>query len=138
MTSWNDISAAIVSIIQAECPKVRNVYDFSKNLPAGYPAVTVSPSEHTGEFLDTTRNRRSFVFSIMCLQERLKVGEGEAERILRNLVDQIITVFDSANHTTLNNTCIFVRPIPSKWGYFKAPDVDVRVAEVLLEAVTAE
>lgn len=130
--------SAIVSILQSNITTANVVYNFVERNPSGYPTITVEYYDGTGEFADTGRNRRSRIYRITCSQERVKVGANDAERILGTLIDQIIGVFDDRANITLNNTCDFAYPIPGKWGYIQAPDIDVRTAEILLETVTLE
>lgn len=132
--SYSTIKPQIKSILETSVTKARVVYDYAEPNPSGYPAITVENYDGDGQFIDTGRNRRKYIFRITVMQERIKVGASEAERITGALVDQIISTFDDRTNITLNNTVIFANPIPSKWGYIQAPDVDVRTAEILLEA----
>lgn len=134
---FGTIKTEIVNIINTST-KVRNVYNYEEVKPAGYPAITVTNYDGAGEFADTQRNRRFFTFSIKCYQERLEVGASEAERIMTNLVDELIGIFDNPTNYNLNNTCVFAQPIPSKWGYLQVPDADVRTAEILIAAIAVQ
>jgi hypothetical protein len=138
MSSYTTQKAAIVSILQTNITTAREVNNYAKRNPAGYPAINVENFDGSGAFADTGRNRRKRIYRITCMQERLKVGTSEAERILAAMVDQIITTFDNRANLNLNNTADFAYPIPSKWGYIQAPDIDVRTAEILLEADSLE
>lgn len=138
MSSYATQKAAIVSILQSNITTANVVYSYVETNPTGYPAIMVEFYDGQGEFADTGRNRRSRFYRITCMQERVKVGARESERILGSLVDQVISVFDNRANITLNNSCDFAYPIPSKWGYIQAPDIDVRTAEIILEAVTLE
>lgn len=135
MATYTNIGNQIVSILQANITDANVVYNYTERNPAGYPAIMVEAYDGSAEFADTSRNRREYVFRITCMQERVAVGASEAERILRAMIDQIISVFDSRTNLNLNNSCDFATPIPSKWGYINAPDIDVRTAEILLVAV---
>jgi hypothetical protein len=126
--------AAIVSILQANITDANVIYNYVETNPSGYPAINVEFYDGTGEFADTGRNRRKRIYRITCMQERVNVGASEAERILGAMQDQILSVFDNRTNITLNNTCDFAYPVPSKWGYIQAPDIDVRTVEILLEA----
>jgi hypothetical protein len=136
--NYTNQKAAIVSIIRTNITEAKVVYNFTERNPSGYPAVMVEFYDGSGEFADTGRNRRKRIYRIICMQERVNVGASEAERILGNLVDHLISVFDDRNNLNLTNTCNFAFPIPSKWGYIQAPDVDIRTAEVLIEADSIE
>lgn len=134
--SYVNISAAIVSILQANVPKLRHVYDYERLQPEGYPCATVTPDDGEAEFADTSRNKRTYIFSIKIKQERVQQNEEESERIMRELVDQAIATFDDRDNISLSNTVIFAQPVPSKWTYEDAPDSTVRVAEILLRGTT--
>lgn len=134
---FSDIKAGIITIINNSV-KVKAVYNYEEVKPSGYPCITVTAADGDGEFADTSRNRREFIFSIKCYQERIEVGASEAERILINLIDELLGIFDSSANYNLNNTVIFAKPIPSKWGYLNVPDADVRTAEILIVGVAVQ
>lgn len=136
--NYTNQKAAIVAILRANITKAKEVNDYAKRNPAGYPAINVESYDGSGVFADTGRNRRKRIYRIVCMQERIKVNASEAERIITSLVDQIITVFDDRANLNLNNTADFAYPIPGKFGYIQAPDIDVRTAEILIEADTLE
>ena len=136
MGTYANIGTQIKSIIQTNITMAQSVYDYVERNPTGYPSISIEAFDGNGEFADTTRNRRSHIFRIIVTQERVKVGASEAERITKAVVDQIIATFDDRTNLNLNNSCDFAYPIPSKWGYINAPDVDIRSAEILLEAVS--
>lgn len=135
MATYTVIGENIATILRTNITKAKVVYNYTETNPSGYPAINVEAYDGNGEFADTTRNRREFIFRITVMQERVKVKPAEAERITRSLVDQIIQTFDDRTNLTLGNSCDFAYPIPSKWGYINAPDIDVRTAEILLVAV---
>jgi hypothetical protein len=134
---YNDIKAGIITVLQATT-KVKQIYNFEQIQPAGYPTINVFPTDGDAQFLDTSRVRRQFMFTCQLLQERLEVGPSEAERIMTSLVDQVISIFDDATNTTLNNTVIFCHPVKNKWGYLNVPDADVRSCEITLIAEVAQ
>ena len=138
MGTYANIGTQIESIINTNITNVNYVYNYVETNPGGYPSISIEAFDGNGEFLNTGQNRRSFMFRIICSQERVKVGPSEAERILRNLVDQILATFDDRANLNLNNSCNYAFPIPSKWGYLQAPDIDVRSAEIILEAVDVQ
>lgn len=135
MGTFVNIGNQIQSIVQAGVSKNNYVYNYAESNPGGYPAITIEAFDGSGTFLDTGRNRRSYIFRIICLQERIIVGAENAEQILRALEDEILALFDSRVNLTLNNSVNFAYPMPSKWGYIQAPDIDIRSVEIILEAV---
>ena len=138
MGTYANIGTQIESIINTNITNVNYVYDYVETNPGGYPSISIEAFDGKGEFLNTSQNRRSFMFRIICSQERVKVGASEAERILRNLVDQVLATFDDRANLNLNNSCNYAFPVPSKWGYLQSPDIDVRSAEVIIEAVAVQ
>lgn len=138
MSTFTLQKAAIITILKANISTAKEVNDHVKRNPTGYPSIDVEFYDGNGVFADTGRNRRKRYYRITCKQERVKVTPSEAERILGNMVDQIITTFDSRTNLSLNNTCNFAYPIPSKWGYIQAPDIDIRTATIIIEADTLE
>jgi len=138
MSTYTSQKTAIVAILQANITTAKAIYSYAERNPSGYPAINVESYDGSGVFADTGRNRRKRIYRITVMQERVKVGASEAERILNALVDQVISTFDNRANISLNNTADFAYPIPSKFGYIQAPDIDVRTAEVLIEADTLE
>lgn len=138
MSTYAAQKAAIVAILRANITKAKVVYDYTERNPSGYPCIMVENFDGSGAFADTSRNRRKRYYRITCMQERVKVGASEAERILTAMIDQMIGVFDSRTNLDLTNTADFAYPMPSKWGYIQAPDIDVRTAEIIIEADTLE
>lgn len=129
------ISDQIVAILNG-VSEIKYVYDYEEAEPSGYPCATVTPADQNASFADTSRNERHYIFSIKVKQERTSQGANKSENIMRGLVDSLVSTFD-ANYN-LNNACNFAHPIPSRWFYQSAPDVDVRVAEIILEAIVVQ
>lgn len=113
--------------------RAENVFDYAKPILGGYPAVTITAADGGGEFADSTRTRRRFVFSIKVMVNRLN-QESKAERVMRETVDELIAMFEADPY--LNN-CLrgrgFARPVPSRWGYNQSDNIDIRMAEFLLD-----
>lgn len=137
MSNYVSLSAAIKAKIQTSTTiDSAYVYDYAISKPGGYPAVTIVPSEMQAHFADTGRNERHWFFDVKVYQERIRAGEDAAERILRQTVDELITLFDA--DMTLGGACAFCRPIPARWAFVQAPDVDTRVASIMLECVAIQ
>lgn len=150
---WEQLEAAIIGLINNQVAvNPQWIYNYEPTKPAGYPAIAVVPADGTGVFADTQRNRRSYIFTVKVYQERQSIGsqdptlvpQQEAERVMRALVDSIIQVFDLyANYALAGSNLnvpglVFVKPIPSTWGYINSPDVDIRIANIRLEAVVVQ
>lgn len=132
---WQELSTGIKAIV-VQCTKIDSayVYEYAKNNINGYPAVTITPSDGDGDFADTRRNKRTYTFSVRVHQERTKAGDEKSERIMREIVDDLIELFD-ANYY-LDGARLqgrgFARPIPSTWAFVQTEQSDVRVAEILI------
>lgn len=142
---WDTLSSAIKTVILgADLIDSNRVFEYAKTQMDNYPCITITPSDVADpNFADTARNQRTYVFSIRVFQERLEIKgatagqlpEEAAERIMRQLVDNLISLFDADAY--LGNTLAgrgFCRPIPSRWGYV-GEQVNTRSAEILLECV---
>lgn len=143
---WDELSGGVINLLNTLSTVDHNVaiFDYAMtNIPA-YPAITVTPSDNTAQYADTRRNERSYIFSIKCYQERVKAGEQLSELIVRQLVDSAITLFDAnplldqVNGFGRLNGRGYCRPIPSVWKYIQSEQVDVRMAEILLECVVIQ
>ena len=147
---YGNIKAAIQEVInQATALNPEWVYLYEPTLPGGFPAVSITAFSGDGVFADTQRNKRNYILRIRCYQERQTVGsqqsglptQEEAERILTALVDQLIAVFDNFPNYNLDNqvqNLVYVKPVPSDWGYAAAPNVDMRIADIKLNAVVVQ
>lgn len=134
---YADVKAGIVTALQ-QATNAKQVYNYEEVKPAGYPAITVTPSQGEGSFLDTMRVRRDFTFSVKVYQERVEVGASEAERIMTALVDQCLALFENSSNTTLSNTVVFTKPPKERWGYQPVPDADVRMCDITIVAEAAQ
>ncbi len=138
---WNELSAAIVAKVQtsAEVDSAA-VYDYGKSKMTHYPSITVTPSDNQDPiFADTSRNQRTYNFAIRVYQERMEQGEGESERIMRTIVDDLITIFDADLY--LNDVLRgrgFAKPIPSIWQYVQGEQVNTRMAEIIIGCVVIQ
>ena len=94
---WNTLSAAIKAKVQTSTNvDSAAVFDYAKTNMQKYPVVTITPAENQNtSFADTTRRRRSYTFAVRVYQERTERDEESSERILRTLVDDLITIFDA-------------------------------------------
>lgn len=136
---WNTLIAAVKTKV-LESNEVNNayVYEYRRSTFDGFPAVTISPAGiGNNVFADTERNRRTYVVSIRVYQERPEQSDPEAERIVRTIADDLITLFDADIYlgAALQGRG-FVKPIPG--NYLPPPNnaegPDVIGLEILLEA----
>lgn len=136
MTDIATISAKIVTELGA-VTGLNAVYDYMPATPpsGSYPYAVVTQDEFSGRFGDTIRNIRNYVFKIRVFQERSAFGNGKAERLIREISDEILTIFD--NNTTLDSMVLFVRPVRGSFEYEDSEIGDTRVAEFFLECEKA-
>lgn len=138
---WNTLSAAIVAIIKTS-GKVDSaaVIDYAKSKMDHYPTISVTPADNQDAiFADTQRNQRTYNFAIRIYQERMEQGEEAAERIMRTIVDDLITLFDANLYlnTTLQGRG-FAKPIPSTWQYVQGELPNTRMAEIIISCVVIQ
>lgn len=138
---WNELSAAIKSMVQTSSEiDSTQVFDYAKSKMEHYPCVTITPLENSETyFADTVRNGRSYNFAIRVYQERMEQGEEESERIMRTIIDDLISKFDGDIYlgSTLQGRG-FCRPIPSVWQFVQGEQVNTRMAEIILACVVIQ
>lgn len=134
-TNFQDISGAIVTKLSG-VSGLNGVYNYEPDKPTegAYPFATVSPINFDGEFGDTIRNIRKYTFAVRIYQERTTAGFGnqKTERIMRVILDEVITAFD--NDTTLSGMVKWVKPVSGDFTYEDREIGDTRVAEITIEA----
>jgi hypothetical protein len=127
---------AAISTIMNSMASLRHVYDSHESQVEGYPAATIEVAEREAEFADTMRNQNTYTYTVRIVQERQTVGTTKAERIVREIADEAIALFD-ANYK-LNNTCNFVMPITTRPFYAQSPTVDTRGVELTIKAIVVQ
>ncbi|MBP9781692.1 hypothetical protein KBC89_03485, partial [Candidatus Woesebacteria bacterium] len=117
---------------------IHAVYEYEPDKPESgkYPFATVTPSEFNGEFADTMRNFRNYIFNVRIYQERTEAGFGnqKAERIIREICDDAISAFD--DDTQLGGAVLWIRPVKANLNYDDRETGDTRVAEIVVEVHT--
>ena len=94
---WNDLSDAIVANIK-DCSKFNdeNVFDYAVSNASAYPYATVTiAANQDSYFADTSRVGRTYNFAVDIFQERVEQGSDNSERIMRTILDELITIFDA-------------------------------------------
>lgn len=131
-----NISGAIKNKIQG-VSGIHMVYDYEPDAPESgkYPFATITPRAFAGEFGDTIRNIRTYTFSIKVYQERTETGVGneKAERLAREMVDEILTAFDA--DTTLSGMVKYVKPVSGDLSYIDREIGDTRIVDITLECM---
>lgn len=131
-----DLSAAIANKLRG-VSGLQDVYEYETDKPTNgrYPFAAVTQGHFEGKFGDTIRNIRTYEFNIRVYQERTAAafGNDKAERLIREMTDEILTAFDS--DTTLSGMVKYVRPARGDLNYVEREVGDTRVVEVTLECV---
>lgn len=138
---WNELSTGIGNLLATVSDlNSDTIFNYRKSSFDKYPAVVYFPADGDGEFADTQRTQRTYVFQINVYQERVEKGASDTESIMRQRVDDLITLFDTNKY--LDNDRLqgrgFVRPIPSRWDLVQGEQVDVLRAQILLMAVVIQ
>ena len=60
----------------------------------GYPAVTIVPSDNTGDYETTTENIRTYAFLVRIFNETKDTGVADALNALGEVVDAVLDAFD--------------------------------------------
>ena len=130
---WNTLSAAIVAKIQTSNEVESSaVQDFSSKITQ-YPSIQVTAAgNQESYFADTNRVGRTYNFNVDIYQERFEQGEEEAERILRTIVDDLISIFDADIYlsTTLAGRG-YQKPFNGDWGY-TGDQLNTRSARIIV------
>jgi len=131
-----NISAQIATKIRG-VSGLHDVYEYEPDKPetGKYPFATVTPADFSGKFGDNIRNIRNYGFKIRVYQERTEAafGNQKAERIIREITDEILTAFDA--DTTLSGMVKWVEPLKGDLSYADREIGDTRVAEFILDCV---
>lgn len=133
-TLFVDLSQAIATKLNS-VSGLNGVYAYEPATPTDgkYPFATITPSGFQAEFGDTIRNIRNYSYSIRLYQERKNFGNEKAERVMREIVDEIVTAFDA--DTTLSGMCKMVRPLSGDFEYIDREIGDTRFADITVECM---
>lgn len=136
-TDIQNISSAIATKL-AGISGLHVIYEYEIDKPEDgkYPFATVTPRAFEGRFGDTIRNIRTYTLAVRVYQERTESGVGneKAERLAREMVDEILTAFDA--DTTLSGIAKMVKPVSGNLDYIDREIGDTRIAEFIIEATT--
>lgn len=88
------------------------VNDHTEGKAEGYPFANIRVSGGEGDFADTSRNQREFIFNVDLYQEVEESGKSneEATDAMVLAIDKIMEAFDT--DVRLGENCAFVRIIP--------------------------
>lgn len=140
MTNINNLKSVIMNRISAEVSTVQDVSDYDKIVFSGFPAVTVTTADNDNEFWSTGENQRAFNFDLDVYIQISKNtqtpddnGMQSAERIMGNVVSDILDAFDS--YTTFGGAADMLKAAPSVWDYIQTSEGWMRHAKIKLQIV---
>lgn len=112
-----------------------SVYDYEPTSLAGFPSVTIVPTEYTGSVNDNTRNERHYLFMLSVFMDRniANLGPDVSEQVIRQTADEIVEKIDA--DSTLGGNCIICKPTNAKFGYINRESNNLRVLQVTIEAI---
>jgi len=140
MTDINKLKQTIMNRISSEVTTVQDVADYEKTGFRGFPAVTVICSGNENDYESTSENMRAFTFIIRVYEQLGNVpsldaisdnAKERAERILGNVVSEIIDTFDK--FYGFGGEADYTLATPSRWGYAELPEGWCRTAEIRIE-----
>jgi len=134
MTQVQDIISKIVGKLELS-NRIRHVYAYNGVENPGYPYAVVIPTSFEGDYASYGRNKRSFNVGIEVYIEREKsnFGASKAERIAREITDEVLTMFDM--DTTLSGTVSYCRPSSGELQY-RDGLIEERAISINLECVS--
>lgn len=139
-TNINNLKSVIMNRISTQVTTVQDVADYDKVVFSGFPAVTVTTTDNENEFWSVGQNQRAFNFDIDVYQQISKGTQTvddnarqSAERIMGNVVSEIIDAFDS--YITFGGAADFLRAAPSTWDFVESAEGFYRHAKIKLQVV---
>lgn len=139
-TDINAIKKEIMDRISDTITTVQDVADYHKVNFRGFPAVTVTMSENDNEFWSVGENQRAFNFDVDIYYQIARNVQNvddtamqSSERIMGNVVSQIIDSFDS--FTEFDNQATYVKASPSAWDYAEIGEGYARHARIKIQVV---
>lgn len=103
------------------------VYPYERTNPDGFPACSLTDGGKTESMIiDTLRDKRTYYFNVRLYQEILAEDRGrqEGDRIMRELEDTVMAVFDSDNDLSVAGVLRTI-PLQSSWGYLEGGKIRV-------------
>lgn len=135
-TNIVDISSKLVTML-GTISKLNGVYEYTPASPSdgAYPFAVIRFDAGDGEFGDNRRNVRTYTFIVTLFVERTSAGFGneKSERIFREILDQIITMFD--NNTTLDGMVQKVDPVAMATVFEDTDIGDTRRVDITLNCM---
>lgn len=132
---FSAIRTKIVELINGiENSPIQDVASYEKSSYAGYPAVSVSPSENLADYHEThsTSTRRAYVFYVRAYYPFVD-GEGVADQELEKVADALLDLFQ--DKSIINSVADWIAPAPSVWGYQRKGNGEFRTVQIRLEII---
>lgn len=130
--SFVDIAAKLETLL-ATISDLQLVIDYEASGLEGYPIAQIIASGNDSEITSTNSVTRTYNFTVRIIQEITSGGEEEAERIMREVVDQVIDTIDTDRTLGISNASS-VQGTSSSWdrddgaaGVYRFADVAVSV-----------
>jgi len=116
---------------------LHEVHDYTEGQFTGYPSANIRISGGEGDFSDTARNQREFIFNVDLYQEVDESGKSkdEATDAMVLAIDKIMASFDT--DVRLGGNCAFVKVIPVmldtsvKSGVFLFATFEIHVVDLV-------
>lgn len=113
------------------------VFDYGEGNFTKYPVAVIKEMAGDGSFLDSSRNERTFEFSITLYQEISDQGKSksEAANIMRGCVDAVIEAFDT--DLTLSGVVMKIEVVPVsidvsiRQGVFSFAEFRIKVVNIV-------
>lgn len=139
-TNINNLKKEIINRISSQVTTIQDTSDYAKVVFDGFPAVTVTMASNDNEFWSVGENQRAFNFDIDIYQQISKSTQSaddnarqSAERIMGNVVSEILDAFDS--FVTFGGAASFLRASPSSWDELEGAEGYYRHAKIRLQIV---
>ena len=122
---------------------VQQVYGWENNNPQGFPSVMVTNASVDGEFFSNAENRRVYAFRVMVLFDIGSNLQGaandrvqEAERIVAEVVEEILNAVDTDYTFSGAPDVLWVDAVDSDYGYVEYDGGWAKSAEMTIRINT--
>lgn len=130
--SFVSLSAAIKSGLET-ITDIAAVYEYDNVETTKFPCANITATGNESEYADTSNNQRLYQFNVSVYIERVKWTPAKVERVMREIVDQVLDYFDQ--NYTLGGACKMVKAMQSEWAYTTIAQGPARVANIKIECM---
>lgn len=140
--NYASIKQQLIQRLTANVTKLQAVYGYERINPAGYPFANLVSMENENTFDTNAENMRNYRFRLTVFeqmgQEPPNAAASDnpkerAERIIDDVVDEVIDYFEQRANITLGGQVTWVGAVPSRRIYVDGPAGWLRGAEIILE-----